>query len=63
MKSYRSIAKCIIVLSVVWDLSVAAGLLLVADFEEIYLMYTSKIVAISLIALIPTAVRGSEPQK
>ena len=63
MKSYRSIAKFIIGLSVVWILSVAAALLLVAYFADIYLMYSSKIVAIALIYLIPAAVRGSEPQK
>ena len=56
MKSYHFIAKVIIVVSIVWNLTVAAALLLVADFEDIYLMYTSKIVAITLITLLPPIV-------
>ena len=51
MNTHHTTIKSLIGAAAVWALVLAAALLLVADFENIYIMLASKLAVIALMAL------------
>ena len=57
MNTHHSTIKSITGVAAVWALIIAATLLLLADFENFYLMLASKLAVIALMALMPAVWR------